>query len=258
MVLMVTIARRPYRDSSDLRIPDKVQPRTVSGIGTLKIDTPRRSEDVGIRGLPECSQASEENLLRRRAVVGDGISVGSGNQFRDSSPPLSPRISTARSALGEYKSISDPYTLPREMQSRPQMGKQLWTEDQKPFTKSSFNNSSNISSIARIKARANHFNTKTRKPFQPPPPQFQSLRNSTSQIPQDNQGRPPPTQTETDPYPSMFENYDVVLQPETRPISQDQLVAEVKGIYAGLVMVEARCAEVDDKQATLAQADSGA
>ena len=37
-----------------------------------------------------------------------------------------------------------------------------------------------------------------------------------------------------------------VLQPETRPISQEQLVAEVKGIYAGLVMVEAKCIKVDN------------
>lgn len=47
------------------------------------------------------------------------------------------------------------------------------------------------------------------------------------------------------------ETYDIILQPETRPISQEQLVAEVKGIYAGLVMVEAKCIEVDNKQATL-------
>lgn len=45
---------------------------------------------------------------------------------------------------------------------------------------------------------------------------------------------------------------DLVLQPETRPISQEQLVAEVKGIYAGLVMVEAKCVEVDNKQALAA------
>ncbi|KAG4428848.1 hypothetical protein IFR05_015669 [Cadophora sp. M221] len=32
-------------------------------------------------------------------------------------------------------------------------------------------------------------------------------------------------------------------------LSQEQLVAEVKGIYAGLVMVEAKCIEVDNKQA---------
>lgn len=33
----------------------------------------------------------------------------------------------------------------------------------------------------------------------------------------------------------------MLLQPETRPITQEQLVNEVKGIYAGLVMVEKKC-----------------
>ena len=41
----------------------------------------------------------------------------------------------------------------------------------------------------------------------------------------------------------------MVRQLETRPISPEQLIAEVKGIYAGLVMVEAKCAQVDAKQA---------
>lgn len=41
----------------------------------------------------------------------------------------------------------------------------------------------------------------------------------------------------------------MILQPETRPIAQEQLVAEVKGIYAGLVMVESKCIEVDTAQA---------
>ncbi|OTA63177.1 hypothetical protein K449DRAFT_421966 [Hypoxylon sp. EC38] len=35
-------------------------------------------------------------------------------------------------------------------------------------------------------------------------------------------------------------------QPEARQISQEQLVAEVKGIYAGLVMAESKCIEVDN------------
>jgi hypothetical protein len=42
---------------------------------------------------------------------------------------------------------------------------------------------------------------------------------------------------------------NILCQPETRPISQKQLVAEVKGIYAGLVMVEGKCIQVDPKQA---------
>ncbi|KAJ9155509.1 hypothetical protein NKR23_g2139 [Pleurostoma richardsiae] len=40
----------------------------------------------------------------------------------------------------------------------------------------------------------------------------------------------------------------LIRQPDTRPISQEQLVAEVKGIYAGLVMVESKCIEVDNAQ----------
>jgi hypothetical protein len=39
-----------------------------------------------------------------------------------------------------------------------------------------------------------------------------------------------------------------INQPVTRPISQEQLVAEVKGIYAGLAMVESKCVEVLSKQ----------
>lgn len=37
-------------------------------------------------------------------------------------------------------------------------------------------------------------------------------------------------------------------QPLTKPISQEQLVAEVKEIYAGLVMVESKCIEIDNAQ----------
>lgn len=40
----------------------------------------------------------------------------------------------------------------------------------------------------------------------------------------------------------------MIKQPEIQPISQEQLVAEVKSIYAGLFMVESRCIEVDNAQ----------
>jgi len=43
---------------------------------------------------------------------------------------------------------------------------------------------------------------------------------------------------------------ELIKQPKTRPISQEQLVAEVKGIYAGLVIVENKCIEVDSAQNT--------
>jgi hypothetical protein len=63
------------------------------------------------------------------------------------------------------------------------------------------------------------------------------------------QGSSPANQRETPPR----DNLRIVRQPETRPISQEQLVAEVKGIYAGLVMVEGKCIQVDAKQAALAR-----
>ncbi|KAI9852186.1 MAG: hypothetical protein M1824_002067 [Vezdaea acicularis] len=45
----------------------------------------------------------------------------------------------------------------------------------------------------------------------------------------------------------------IIRQPKARSISQEQLVAEVKGIYAGLVMIEAKCMDVDAKQTKAAQ-----
>lgn len=40
------------------------------------------------------------------------------------------------------------------------------------------------------------------------------------------------------------------LQPETTPISQDQLAAEFNAIYAGLVTVESKCIEIDNVQSS--------
>jgi hypothetical protein len=44
----------------------------------------------------------------------------------------------------------------------------------------------------------------------------------------------------------------LLLQPDSRPISQEQLASEVKSIYAGLTMVETKCISVDRAQATAA------
>ncbi|KAF5537286.1 Telomerase-binding EST1A [Fusarium mexicanum] len=70
-----------------------------------------------------------------------------------------------------------------------------------------------------------------------------------------------PTQTATQQVTRPSSNDDdstskMMRQPETRPISQDQLVAEVKGIYAGLVMVETKCIEVDNAQSSNTDANS--
>ncbi|CAJ2503087.1 Uu.00g104810.m01.CDS01 [Anthostomella pinea] len=68
---------------------------------------------------------------------------------------------------------------------------------------------------------------------------------------------PPRTRRQHRNRPDAVEDEDslkLIKQPETRPIGQDQLVAEVKGIYAGLVMVEAKCIEVDNAQSSQSDA----
>ncbi|KAK4954655.1 hypothetical protein LTR10_008088 [Elasticomyces elasticus] len=41
-----------------------------------------------------------------------------------------------------------------------------------------------------------------------------------------------------------------VLHPDSSPVSEDQLTAEIKSIYAGLVVVEAKCIDLDTLQAS--------
>ena len=60
-------------------------------------------------------------------------------------------------------------------------------------------------------------------------------------IPKDNMCMGPDAQSE------------MLLQPETRPISHDQLMIEVKGIYAGLVMVETKCIDIEENQTATAR-----
>ncbi|KAG2416116.1 hypothetical protein HFD88_007308 [Aspergillus terreus] len=43
-------------------------------------------------------------------------------------------------------------------------------------------------------------------------------------------------------------SHGIFLQPETHPITEEQLINEVRGIYAGLVMVEKKCIEIDKAQ----------
>jgi hypothetical protein len=48
----------------------------------------------------------------------------------------------------------------------------------------------------------------------------------------------------------------LLLQPDSKPISQERLASEVKSIYAGLTMVETKCIHVDRAQAAAAQDSS--
>ncbi|KAF1997127.1 hypothetical protein P154DRAFT_441918 [Amniculicola lignicola CBS 123094] len=70
----------------------------------------------------------------------------------------------------------------------------------------------------------------------PPPPPAQSRHSGLSDL-----------QKYDSRYP------ELLLQPESRPISQEQLASEVKSIYAGLTMVETKCIHVDRAEAAQMQ-----
>ncbi|CZT11762.1 hypothetical protein WAI453_004327 [Rhynchosporium graminicola] len=122
--------------------------------------------------------------------------------------------------------------------------KQLWIDTETPTSKPSVMDPSNITSVQAHKLRAQGLLDRSKKSFLT----TASLsRYSVSA----QSGRIIIAGTQS----LRQGSFDTIQQPETRPISQEQLVAQVKDIYAGLVMVEARCVEVNKKQAILAQAD---
>ncbi|KAK4069273.1 hypothetical protein Trihar35433_5852 [Trichoderma harzianum] len=89
--------------------------------------------------------------------------------------------------------------------------------------------------------------------FKAQPPGNRSRLISRAKIAQHDVEEPDPepgpeVEAEADDYTEDPSVSQLIRQPETRPISQEQLVAEVKGIYAGLVMVESKCIEVDNAQ----------
>ncbi|KAE8451547.1 hypothetical protein EG329_003620 [Mollisiaceae sp. DMI_Dod_QoI] len=106
--------------------------------------------------------------------------------------------------------------------------KRLYEPEEAPLSRSPVDLDHNPS----LKAQGEPLHPRSRKPYQ------QTRRPQPTSL--------SPSQSD--------ESYDIILQPETRPISQEQLVAEVKGIYAGLVMVEAKCIEVNSKQASTSPA----
>ncbi|TGO65625.1 hypothetical protein BOTNAR_0076g00190 [Botryotinia narcissicola] len=224
--------------------------RSLSGLQALNLGS---NED----NTMEDEEETTTDQPRKRAAVGDGISAGSASPFREHSSSPPPRRSLARPTSGPISA--------EDTETRRQATKgQLWTPDQdSPFTRSSFD-PSNIASIQASRSRAQAYRPANRRTAKPSTPQSTSRSAPhTSQHQQQQHQHHAPANTPPAILPNrtapeiesrpQSEEYNIILQPETRPISQEQLVAEVKGIYAGLVMVEAKCIEVDNKQATLVQ-----
>ncbi len=208
----------------------KIAPSSsLSELKTLNLGgRQREGDDVPMRDISDDAQAEKP---RKRAAIGDGISAGSASPFRDSeSPP--PQRPKARPTSAPYGSTSETeMRRPAAFEEiRPPVSKKtLWTpEHDLPLTRSSFD-LSNIASIQTQKSRNQALQSKSRKPYQLSHQVATSSRLPNPQSPQNAAGIVSRPSNQSSQSQLKDEGYDIVLQPETRPISQEQLVAEVKG-----------------------------
>ncbi|KAI5461490.1 hypothetical protein BGZ63DRAFT_487205 [Mariannaea sp. PMI_226] len=117
-----------------------------------------------------------------------------------------------------------------------------------------------VSPPSSIRTRAH--NTSARQPWtdedavRPKEPSSYQEPRGRSVLPTPPKSRSTPPASRHQPLPKHEASTPLMPQPETRPISQDQLIAEVKGIYAGLVMVETKCIEVDNAYSSSTSPDA--
>jgi len=197
--------------------------------------------------MEDAGENNDEQPRKRAAVA----SVGSRSPFGDrESDEESPRRSKAQTS-GHLQRNSDPEIHGHYDTQRPKVAeRRLWSaENDGAVPRPSFD-PANVASNQANKPQKMKFRKAVHAQVSPTNPRHQNTPYQTPVI----LGHKTPSFDEPLGAGSE-ETYDIIKQPETRPISQEQLVAEVKGIYAGLVMVEAKCIEVDNKQAAVAQTD---
>ncbi|RFU26395.1 hypothetical protein B7463_g9949, partial [Scytalidium lignicola] len=213
-------------------------------VGTPEIDTLNLGGTSGGPAMKDVQtvQTSQLHSRKRNAdSISDGEPKSPSTKARDSPTPSSPRRSKSRPLSGIAHSKSE----------RPHASGKLWNPDQDSPAARTPIDPSNIATVQRSRMKAGQQNSRIQFQQQSTlsPRKLSAAHLSNVSTPFS------PTVISPQMSTSLKGQYDMIPQPETRPISQDQLVAEVKGIYAGLVMVEAKCIEVDGKQAALSKPD---
>lgn len=109
--------------------------------------------------------------------------------------------------------------------------------------------------VRRIRKGQTYSGIKTlpRKPSPPKVHLVQRMPIRIGTLPEHAEGSHETDDEPGDPCDQLDEEPELLLQPETRPISREQLVIEVKRIYSGLILVKSKCIEWDGKQSVDAQ-----
>lgn len=157
--------------------------------------------------------------------------------IRDGEPPLEDRLGKKR-ACSDNHSHADSNNSRRARCTAPAL-KQKHGQD--PAFSRGIPHSVPGGQRQRFKTHRQHHDVNTKHQV--------SSNNSSSTSPLKSPAQPPRHQPGILKMPTDARYPELLLQPDSRPISQEQLAAEVKSIYAGLTMVETKCIHVDKAQA---------
>lgn len=177
----------------------------------------------------------------KRAAKGEGISSGS----------VSPRQKAEASSPHLVKAYRNPENARLDPPVRRRLGgntKSIWVEGDIAPTKSAVDHS-NIASVAIARKRNQFLHNTARSSSQ------LVLQKSCPQVMASTAVGAADRPSEATVSSKMGKRkFNIILQPDINPVSQEQLISQVKGIYAGLVMLEAKCIEFDNKHSSLARA----
>ncbi|KAG7101406.1 EST/SMG-like protein 2 like [Verticillium longisporum] len=196
------------------------------------------------------SRAEDGRTSGRRTATAVPVSKATPGSVRPGQAPApAPQASLDRTPVSPTQSLkrysSGEHSPPRRSKARPSYSASAAPDDlsRPKSTRTLWNpDTSQLNPSPRAggpKGKAHQSNASTNKTARP----ASSSGNAPPQQPQDDARGTTASKNKDDAI-------TIIKQPETRPISQEQLVAEVKGIYAGLVMVESKCIEVDNLQNT--------
>ncbi|KAI8942051.1 hypothetical protein NX059_000153 [Plenodomus lindquistii] len=190
-------------------------------------------------------QMSEATAGDRSTPDISGLTLEAKNERQSSPPSRNKRPADAEPQMDEEFSRKMPYTIPSDrIRPKPQDKRLFQHKQEVKETPPSHRTTPEPSREWSTDA------TKATK-SQPQSP----VRQSPHRVaPKQQQAQRQPGLIELQRYDDRYPG--LLLQPDSRPISQEQLASEVKSIYAGLTMVETKCIHVDRAQAAAAQDNS--
>ncbi|KAH9866590.1 hypothetical protein J1614_008282 [Plenodomus biglobosus] len=224
---------------------DHVQAEHGSEIQGLEPRLARARLKEAALKLRRSEQMSEATAGDRSTPDIAGLTLEAKNERHPSPPTRNKRPADSEPQMDAEFSRKMPYTIPPD-RSKPK------SQDQRLFNhKQEMRSVPPLHQMTVEPSRERSTDTNKATKSQPQSPARQSPHRVTAK--QQHPQRQPgliELQRHDPRYPGLL------LQPDSRPISQEQLASEVKSIYAGLTMVETKCIHVDRAQAAAAHDNS--